>query len=317
MVSQMLSVNNMLAFNIVLSLMYSIPWTVIFIFTQVFNVRLYYIKNREDCQTIQKKIKGSCSHTTDGGKGYGYSFGFWYAISLSVSEGHDGDTYTCYLIATKDSFNNLTKEHNSIQPVHKSPGGETPSTSIIIAERFGSYHNPYYRKRNFAVPMKPRPSQKNCIDSILSYYKEHNHVIALLHGPPGTGKSIIGILITDILKGCYCNSLKVWQPGDTLTNLYSDIEPTEQKPLVVVFDEFDGALLQIHNGSILQHKNIPISVSDKAGWNKMLDEIQRGMYPFLILILTTNKSPDFIRELDPSYIRDERVNLILNLSEKI
>jgi hypothetical protein len=41
----------------------------------------------------------------------------------------------------------------------------------------------------------------------------------------------------------------------------------------------------------------------------MLDEIHIGMYPHMILLLTSNKSPEFIRELDPSYIREGRVDL--------
>jgi hypothetical protein len=45
----------------------------------------------------------------------------------------------------------------------------------------------------------------------------------------------------------------------------------------------------------------------------MLDEIQRGMYPNIILLLTSNKTPDFIRSLDPSYIRDGRVDLTFEM----
>jgi hypothetical protein len=41
------------------------------------------------------------------------------------------------------------------------------------------------------------------------------------------------------------------------------------------------------------------------------------MYPYLILILTTNKKPEFFKELDPSYIREGRVNLIFNNTEEI
>ena len=317
MFSKILSINNMLALNIIFSIFSSVPWTIIFFFTRFFDIHLYYIKNREDCQRIQKKIQGMCSHTTDGGKGYGYSFGFWYMVSLSILDGYNEDKYTCYIIATKKSFNNLIKETDILLHSTKSIQETVSHTNINIFERSGSYLNPYYRKRTFVVSMKPRPLQKIIIDEIINFYEENNHATVLLYGPPGTGKSIIGILISDILKGSYCNSLRPWQPGDTLSSLYSDIEPTDKNPLILVFDEFDGALLQIHNGTIIQHKNIPICVSDKAGWNKMLDEIQRGMYPYLILILTTNKKPEFFKELDPSYIREGRVNLIFNNTEEI
>ena len=46
----------------------------------------------------------------------------------------------------------------------------------------------------------------------------------------------------------------------------------------------------------------------------MFDQIDRGVYPFLIVVLTTNKTPEFIRSLDPSYIREGRVNLICEVA---
>ena len=62
---------------------------------------------------------------------------------------------------------------------------------------------------------------------------------------------------------------------------------------------------------------MPISVQNKTGWNRMLDEIGRGLYPHLILLMTSNRDPAFIRSLDPSYIREGRVNEIIGVYDKI
>ena len=83
-------------------------------------------------------------------------------------------------------------------------------------------------------------------------------------------------------------------------------------PLIIAFDEIDGALEEIHRG-IPSHKNLKIQVQNKQGWNQMLDEIQMGFYPHLVVIMTTNKSPDFIRRLDDSYIRQHRVDKIYGM----
>ena len=48
----------------------------------------------------------------------------------------------------------------------------------------------------------------------------------------------------------------------------------------------------------------------------MLDEIQRGLYPHLIIIMTTNKNPEFINNLDPSYLREGRVDIICELDNR-
>jgi hypothetical protein len=127
---------------------------------------------------------------------------------------------------------------------------------------------------------------------------------------------MVGILVANEFSSYFCNTLKPWQPGDTIGILLTEVEPTPQKPLILVFDEIDLTLTRIHKG-IPPHKECPISVSDKSGWNHMLDSIQRGMYPNLILILTSNRSPEFIEELDPSYIRKGRVDLIFEMNESL
>jgi hypothetical protein len=135
-----------------------------------------------------------------------------------------------------------------------------------------------------------------------------------IYGPPGTGKSMIGILVTNEFASSFCNTLKPWMPGDTLSCLLNEVEPTPQKPLILVFDEFDMVIYKIHIG-IPIHKNVPTSVPDKAGWNHMLDSIQRGMYPNIILILTSNKNPEYINSLDTSYIRKGRVDLTFEMTD--
>ena len=150
--------------------------------------------------------------------------------------------------------------------------------------------------------------QQIIVDEIKLYFHKHRFCVAYIYGPPQTGKSMVGILVASQLGGVFCNTLKPWQPGDSLGMLYTDVEPKVNKPLVIVFDEFDSTILRIHENTIQPHKHLPTSIIDKSGWNHTLDEIQRGMYQDVILILTSNKSPDFINALDTSYIRQGRVD---------
>jgi hypothetical protein len=48
-----------------------------------------------------------------------------------------------------------------------------------------------------------------------------------------------------------------------------------------------------------------------------MDEIGRGMFPHLILIMTSNRDPTFVNSLDDSYFREGRVDLIVAVNEKI
>ena len=297
-----------------------IPWACIFLITQHFGVRLYYLKKREECVRIQKRIQGHCSHTTDGDKGYGYAFGFWYALNISMNSGGDCyDSYTVYLIATKASYDSLinptedeSDEEDSI--LLKSQPLEKLSKTITIWARTGSYQNPWFRKREKPIEEVASGQQAVVIEKILEHYKKKRHTVAFIYGPPGTGKSMLGPLLAERVSGTMCNTLKPWQPNDTLDAIHSEVDPTKNKPLIIIFDEIDLALIKIHEG-IPPHSKIPTMVMDKTGWNHMLDEVQRGMYPNIILLMTSNRGPEFIKNLDSSYMREGRVDLTFKMTE--
>lgn len=306
-------------FNTLSQLMSYVPWAAAFLLIRRFGIRLYYLKKRDECSRLQKRVQDSCSHTTDGGKGYGYSFGYWYAASINIMDGECGENYTVYLVATETSYKALTQEGDDIPADNEfSLMGQPPSAKkkIAVYERTGSYMSSWFRRRERDANYTPTTSQADIVAAIIAHQKKKRHTVVYLHGPPCTGKSMIGVLIANEFGSSFCNTLKPWQPGDTLGVIHSEIEPTPTKPLVIVFDEIDSALQKIHDG-IPPHKNLPTAVGDKPGWNHMLDEIQRGMYPDVILILTSNRDPEFINSLDPSYIRPGRVDMRFHLTEKI
>ena len=264
---------------------------------------------------IQNRIK-RCSHTTDGGKGYGYSLGYWYMLYLTNTDGLN----TVTMIATAESYRARTDpkddEEKSLFEQGWKPVPSVDNLRISVVERTGSYTSVWFRKRQREAKEVPRGMQGYVVRSIIEDYTKRRHTVAHIYGGPGTGKSMIGILVANEFTSYFCNTLKLWQPGDSLATIISEVEPTPQKPLVIVFDEFDMVLEKIHVG-IPPHKNIPIAVSDKPSWNHLLDSIQRGMYPNIILILTSNRAPEYIHSLDPSYIRKGRVDLTFEMTESI
>jgi len=297
-----------------LSLWSAIPWVAVFLITQLFGVRLYVIKDKDIALRVQKRLTHS-SHVADGGKGYGYSIGYWYYACIEIECNEYGDRYDIWMIATAASYETLIRENARATAATPLADGEPEEQEMTIFVRSGNFSNTWFRRRTITLPgVEPRPDQVAVLDAICEHQKKRRHTVVFLHGSPGSGKSMIGMMLARRLGGGYCNTLKPWQPGDTLADLYAEAEPSAEKPLVVAFDEFDGALMAIHAG-IPSHKIVPTSIGDKAGWNKFMDEIDRGMFPHLMLVLTSNRDPSFVRSLDPSYIREGRVNLTIPVGD--
>ena len=297
-------------------LLNSIPWSIIFLITKSFGIRYYILHNKDIYIRIQKRIGKSCSHLTDNDKGYGYSIGYWYALSLECSNS-DTSSYKIHIIATENSYNELIKDNEEIQiNCNKLDGlSSKENTQITIFERCGSYFNIWFKKRKLRInDLNPRINQDIIMNEIIDHQKNNKHTVVLLHGKAGSGKSTIGLLLATQLKGSYCNTVKPWEPGDNWTCLYVEAEPSEDTPLIIELEEIDTAIEKIHN-YIPLHKNLPILTADKAGWCNLLDSINRGLYPNLILLLTCNKSDKYINEIDEAYIRKGRVDLIYSLEK--
>jgi hypothetical protein len=311
-------------FGSLLSLLQSVPWSSIFLLTQLFGIRLYTLTDREVCLRLQRRLRWS-SHTMNGNKLAGYSAGRWYFLCLSVTPGDTGDKFDLWMVSTAPSFEALTGEAEPAaqpQTTQKVVGAESPAApaplpkkQLDVYARTGSYYNVWWRRRKISIDaIEARPAQETILADVEALYRRRGHAVVFVHGAPGTGKSMLGPLLAFRLNGSYCNTLKPWQPNDTLAELYNESEASADRPLIISFDEFDGPLVRIHTGAIDPHKNLPTAILDKPGWNHFLDEIGRGMYPHLILLLTSNRDPEFIRSLDPSYIREGRVDLVMPLA---
>jgi len=315
---------NTLYLSIGVTIFNHLPWHLIFLFTKSYALRYYVLTKKEECKKIQKKIGTNTSHVTDNNKGFGFAIGCWYILYIDLTGGSDeGERYKVSIVATESSFKSLIKddEDDNVDIINNKKYNllsqdivsEKQKKNINIWECFGNPHNRWYRKRVIKIPnFFPLGTQIPIIEQIIEQYEKNKHVTAFIHGLPGSGKSIIGLLLTKHYSSSYCKCLRMWKPGETLANLHCEVDPTEDKPLIILLNEIDIPLVNITNG-IPDHKNLDISIQDKSGWNDLFDDIQIGMYPNIIMILTSNKTPQFINELDPSYLRESRIDIISEL----
>ena len=121
---------------------------------------------------------------------------------------------------------------------------------------------------------------------------------------------MIGILLSKELNGSLVTTFNPNEPGDTISSLYNTINPSKNNPLIIVMDEIDIMIDDIHNNKTTKHKNIPIQIYNKTTFNRFLDDINLGLYPYLILILTSNIDLNTLKRIyDRSYFRPERIHL--------
>jgi len=134
----------------------------------------------------------------------------------------------------------------------------------------------------------------------------------------GTGKSTIGLLIAKELNGSYCHEFNPTEPGDSFTNLLRDTEQNDDDlngPLVVVMEEIDIMIKNIHESKIARHNKITTAVHSKSTFNTFLDDMI--FYKNIIIIMTSNVSKEVIDTVDPSYIRSGRVNAYYTMSQPL
>jgi len=287
-----------------------VPWTAIFLFLRIFGIHYYVLREKETCVILQKKIQNRSSVIMDSGKASGYSFGYWYCLHLSISSnGYMGEN-CAHLIATRASFDTLMKDEEEPFPLTECE--DTNTEDVTLIERFGTLSNLYYRKRKIVFDKVMYPYQESLVEKVEDLFMKKPYISILLHGKPGSGKSILGLFLAKRLNGMYCDTMNPFGPGDTLHNIYSEADVDKKHPLIIVLDEIDIHLEALHKG-IPSHKNLDTLVKDKTGWNRMLDAIQKGMFKHLILLCTTNKTPEYIHSIDPSYIREGRMDAIYHL----
>ena len=128
--------------------------------------------------------------------------------------------------------------------------------------------------------------------------------VVLVSGQPGTGKSFISQILTKKLNGILCNTYNPTQYGHSIDEVYFNVGPTKDKPLIILIDEIDNKIQFKKENKV--HEWLSKDVKDKSSWCNLMDKI--SCMNNLFVIMTTNLSFDELDDIDPSYFRKGRVH---------
>jgi DNA replication protein DnaC len=313
--------------------------SILIFISNYFKYKYYQIYNKNTVNLILKEFATYSSIRTENNGPSGLFVGWFYIgyvkMSIKKQEGIELILFCSDELYKK--FSKKVQNMNSDDDNDDDDNKNNSKSSVQSIEQWrktkDKWSAPEYNKAlDINVShIEPTIKQNECIDKIISTLNiKSNSGIYIIYGPPGEGKSYLSICLTKKLNGHLCNTYNPTEGYDFLNNLCTAINTLDKnKPLIVCIDEIDVILKKMHKNScpksflqkifnFINFSSNPeeknCEVYDKGSWNRFTDDIQLGTYPNTIIICTMNESPEYIKKLDHSYIRDGRINAILDMT---
>jgi hypothetical protein len=281
--------------------------------------------DREITKSLIKRLETECSCTNTAlTQGFKKTISGWIwnkKLVGYVSSDEFGNINKITIITRSSTFDDLIKPTEEMSTNFASSIADEPQVSckLTVFYRYGSYEHINYSMHSVnLINLVPILDQVDVVKDIVSDFNKNKRSTVFIEGPPCSGKSSIGYLVSKEIGGVFCNTFNPTDPGDTLSNVIRstrDWGESENTPLVILIDEIDILLKKIHNDNIRLNHKISTSVTDKQTWSKFMDNLR--FHKNIILILTSNTSKADIDKMDLSYLRPGRVDKYHKLESPI
>jgi hypothetical protein len=294
--------------NVIIGILFSLA---LYRYTEI-----YYINSKTDDVNTERLMKHIKEHLTfvqnyfifEGEKEpYGYCFSWKHKFVAHINQSSGtgmGSKKTTQITFIGDLPEDIKKDEPSKVDVEE-------VLELYLAR---AYYNdmPQLVKLPFSG-FEPKKRQLEIMKQIKDIYDDSKFNICrtLIYGDPGKGKSFIGKLLAKELDTKLCFDLNVLEPGNGLMTLWRSACPKKETPLIVQIDEFDVLIKNIHNNEVdSEHKWLRRLVYDKQTFNTFMSEYVNCL-PNIIYIFTMNSSKEDIDKLDESYLRENRMDLVV------
>jgi len=299
--------------------MYINPLNILIVVCYFFNYKYYYlIEDKETSHRILKKLgKEVITFSSKISHGKQQLTGCFIGRKcIGYIDNYSYDDTKIYILASPAFYDKLVENIDStIVMIQELVLPKNENTKVEVFLRSGAYKNIYYRSQRLDLShLNAIDDQIHIVEDIINIYKKQGRATVFIDGVSHAGKSSIGYIVAKQLGGKYCHTFNPTDPGDQLNILVSDAN-LEDSPLIIVLEEVDVMLDNIHNNAIKQNREIPTIVHNKSTWTSFLDDM--FFYRKIILIMTSNKLKTDIDKMDISYLRKGRIHANYTMPNKL
>jgi hypothetical protein len=222
------------------------------------------------------------------------------------------DREMIYLLTSQELYKRFIKREEVL--TIPDPPPPVKSNNIAVYIRKGSYTYFYYHSMNINLTQNAIGAQIGIIQDVVSIFNKNRRATIFVDGVCCAGKSMLGYLLAKELNGKYCHTFNPTDAGDNLTSLLVEAG-MESDVIVVVLEEVDILLRNVHNGTVPVNYKVPTSVHNKMTWTNFLDDM--FLFKNVILLMTSNTPKAKIDELDCAYLREGRVHAAYSMNENL
>jgi hypothetical protein len=241
--------------------------------SNMFGIRYYIVrKDDEKTRAIAKVLQTkTINSVTLFQHGNFYPSGYfinWSCVGYyNYMDMGDNVSSEIHIFTTTKYFQTLFEtEKTSVSFTNKTITKDTtPPQALTIYSRSGSYTCGYYtRLRIDLCNLEAKGKQIEITDDICDIFHKKRRGVFFIHGISGAGKSTIGYLVANKVKGAFCHTFNPTDPGDTLSSLLRDSVPTDDTPTIILIEEANTMIHALHDGKIQKHKNVTTCIHNKS-----------------------------------------------------
>jgi hypothetical protein len=303
---------------------YCNPIILLYLTCYFLRLRYYFISEQKErmlkmMARLNQSVWTSCTKNASGKEFSSDYFVGWSAFGYID---HSYDEIKLYIITTPKYYAELIKCDDVVYMPPSQFSRKTDPEKVVkpqfveIYVRRGMYKNFFYSMLRVNLSnIEPIGDQVEIVAQIVALFRQRGQAAVFLHGVSNAGKSMVAYLVAKELTGKICHTFNPTDPGDQIHNVVADAAPTDDSPLVLVLEEVDGILENVHKERVKLNKDVPTSVYQKSGWCNFLDNMI--FFKNVILVMTSNRSKEEIDGMDPAYLRKGRLHAEFRLDRVI